>query len=310
MASPLAPILVTGANGHLGRGLIARIHGKEGPAALRAVVRSPGAADRVRAVAPVDTRTIDYTDRASLAAAAEGCRAVVHLVGIIKETRSARYEDAHERTCEALAAAAAESGASRIVYLSILGSAKDSKNACLASKGRAEEILLAGRVPACVLRVPMVLGPDDHASYSLRKQATAGFLPLVGGGRTLQQPIDADDVVSAVIGALDRDPPLRGALDLGGPECISQRDLVLRTAALHGKRPTIVPLPLGLVRSAVGILERVAAEPVMTRVMLDVLQHDDRVDPGPACRELHLQLTPLDETLRRYAGPDTPRQTP
>ena len=33
--------------------------------------------------------------------------------------------------------------------------------------------------------------------------------------------------------------------------------------------------------------------------MLEVLEHDDRVDPGPACRALGLTLTPLDETLRR-----------
>jgi len=30
-----------------------------------------------------------------------------------------------------------------------------------------------------------------------------------------------------------------------------------------------------------------------------VLEHDDHVDPSPACRALGLTLTPLDETLRR-----------
>ena len=303
MPSSLAPILITGANGHLGRGLVARIHAKQGASAVRAAVRSQRAAEQVRAVAAVDTRIVDYTDRASLSEAARGCRAIVHLVGILKETASARYRDAHERTCEALVPAAAESGVSRIVYLSIFGSDGGSKNACLASKGRAEEILRAGPVPACVLRVPMVLGPDDYASHSLRRQATSALLPLAGSGRTLQQPIDADDVISAIVAALDREPPMRGGLDLGGPECLSHRDLVRRTAALHGRRPIVFPLPLGIVRSAVGLLERLTAEPPMTRAMLDVLQHDDRVDPGPACRELRLQLTPLDETLRRYAGP-------
>jgi hypothetical protein len=31
--------------------------------------------------------------------------------------------------------------------------------------------------------------------------------------------------------------------------------------------------------------------------MLDVLQHDDRVDPRPACKQLGISLRPLDETL-------------
>jgi hypothetical protein len=33
--------------------------------------------------------------------------------------------------------------------------------------------------------------------------------------------------------------------------------------------------------------------------MLGVLDHDDRVDPAPACDRLGITLTPLDEALRR-----------
>jgi hypothetical protein len=38
--------------------------------------------------------------------------------------------------------------------------------------------------------------------------------------------------------------------------------------------------------------------------MLGVLQHNDRIDPRPACDELGLSLTPLDDTLARCVGPD------
>ena len=41
----------------------------------------------------------------------------------------------------------------------------------------------------------------------------------------------------------------------------------------------------------------------VTRAMLGVLDHDDRIDPQPACAELGLTLTPLDETLRRTFVP-------
>ena len=37
--------------------------------------------------------------------------------------------------------------------------------------------------------------------------------------------------------------------------------------------------------------------------MLGVLDHDDDIDPRPACARLGLALTPLDETLRRCVGP-------
>ncbi len=38
--------------------------------------------------------------------------------------------------------------------------------------------------------------------------------------------------------------------------------------------------------------------------MLDVLEQDDRIDPGPACARLGLELRPLDDTLRRCLEED------
>ena len=95
-------------------------------------------------------------------AAVTDIEAVVHLVGIIKEMPGTRYVEAHEQTCHALALASSRAGVQRIVYLSILGSAPDADNECLASKGRAETLLLDDRVATTVIRVPMVLGGDDR----------------------------------------------------------------------------------------------------------------------------------------------------
>lgn len=302
-------VLVTGANGHLGRLLLTQI-ASEPPGSryrVRAAVRSERAAAMIPALPdgrPIDTVQVDYTSEKSLAEAAAGCFAVVHLVGIIKETATARYADAHERTCEALVRAAAGAHVERIVYLSILGSHADAKNTCLASKGRAEQVLLSGHVPACVLRVPMVLGPDDYASFSLRKQAQSKTLPLLGGGATLQQPIDARDVVRAILAALGASSPIAAALDLGGPECTSHRELVARAARLYDMQPKVIPLPLALFRAGIRVLERISKDPPMTVAMLDVLQHDDRVDTREALERLGLSLTPLDQTLAAYVGPD------
>jgi len=296
-----APLLVTGANGHLGRRLCERLHTRR---PVRAVVRSERAAGVLRDLPhpPSEIEVLDYADTDALEAACRGCGAAVHLVGILKEGASSRYADAHEATCRSLAEAAARAGLQRIVYLSILGAGASSANACLASKGRAEAILLSGKVPATVLRVPMVLGPGDVASRALLGQARARWLPLVGGGRTWQQPIAAEDVLAAVLAALER--PERGgeALDLAGAEALRHRDLVGRAAALVGGRPRILPIPAALARAGVWVLERVLSDPPVTTAMLEVLEHDDRVDPRDACERLGIALTPLDEVLRRCAG--------
>lgn len=308
MTEPAERLLITGANGHLGRRLMHEIVAAGGPRP-RAVVRSERAAGVLRAL-PESERPeieiVDYADSDGLARALEGCRDVVHLVGILKEAPGTSYQAAHERATGALLRAAEKTGARRIVYLSILGAAPDSPNACLASKGRAERMLLEGSVPACVLRVPMVLGPGDFASRALRGQALAPVLPLVRGGATLEQPIDARDVVAAIRGAL-RSPDAAGeAFELGGPECLSHRELVMRAAALYERTPRVLPLPLALARLGVRLAERLLASPPVTLAMLEVLEHDDRVDAAPACARLGVTLTPLDETLRRYVGPGAP----
>ncbi len=298
-------MLVTGANGHLGRRLVARLL-RTGEHGVRAFVRSERAAATLRDDAATKSADIvvgDYTDEARLAEAMQGCRFVAHFVGIIKESAGASYENAHEATCRSLARAAATSGVERIVYLSIVGARPDHANECLASKGRAEELLLAGSTPTTVLRVPMVIGEGDYAAASLARSARARFAPMISGGRTRQQPIDADDVLAAVLAACERSGGGGLALDLGGPENLSQRELVARAARVLGQPgPAVLPIPRALVNAAVALMERTSASPGMTRDMLDILEHDDRVEADVACDLLGIELTPLDETLARVLG--------
>jgi hypothetical protein len=61
----------------------------------------------------------------------------------------------------------------------------------------------------------------------------------------------------------------------------------------------VVSVPLALGMAAAWLLERLSANPPVTRAMLGVLDHDDRVNTEPATSALRIRLTPLDETLRR-----------
>ncbi len=307
MSDPQGRVLITGANGHLGGRLIARLAGRR---PLRAVVRSERAASRVRALpeaAQAETVVLDYADADALTRAARDCSHAVHLVGILKQSSTSRYSVAHEATTRALALAAEAQDLRRIVYLSILGSRPDSPNACLASKGRAERILLEAKTPALILRVPMVLGEGDPASRALRAQAQASLVPLLRGGRSREQPIYAGDVVEACLRGASAPDLDDLVLDLAGPESISRRELLERSARLHGRRPRVLPLPLALNLALAALLEKLLRDPPLTRAMLGVLDHDDDLDPSGPCRRLQLELTPLDETLRRCVGPEADR---
>ena len=300
-------IVVTGANGQLGRTLLTTLAQSAHPF-VRALVRSDRARATIEAVgldpAP-DIQIVDYTSPNQMQEAITGAKCVIHLVGIIKEIPGAGYAEAHEQTCHALALAANRAGIERIVYLSILGSTPDSENPCLASKGRAETMLLDDRVPTTVIRVPMVIGGNDAASESLRKQASSESIRLIGGGRTSQQPIDARDVVRAILSACTAEPGRHLTLDAGGPESLSHRNLVLRAARLWNNEPQIRSIPIGLARFGVTCLEKFSRNPPITRAMFDILQHDDRVDTRTFCRTLGFELTPLERTLSDFIGPES-----
>ena len=182
---------------------------------------------------------VDYRDADALAARGGGLRRARSTSSASSRRRApTATTDAHERAAEALADAAAKAGLRRDrVRQHPRARARTRANACLASKGRAEAILLAGAVPALILRVPMVLGPGDPASRRCARQARAGRVRLVRGGATLEQPIAARRP-----GRRDRRrarPPgarRASALDLAGPESLSHRELVQRAARVLGTR--------------------------------------------------------------------------
>jgi uncharacterized protein YbjT (DUF2867 family) len=122
---------------------------------------------------------------------------------------------------------------------------------------------------------------------------------LVRGGATLEQPIAANDVVEAIAAALSMPEPLRGALDLAGPESLSHRELVLRAARALGREVEIRSIPHAVALGFAWLAEKLLRDPPLTPAMLGVLEHDDAIDPGDASRRLGITLTPLDETLRR-----------
>lgn len=293
-------IAITGANGNLGMRSIATL----GSDQVRALVRSERAKQNLLVrFATLDVRVVDYTDPDSLRDALVDCEAVVHLVGIIKETRQSSYTDAHERSCAALLKALPDSVRS-IVYLSIVGSTAESSNACLASKGRAEDILLAADTAVTVLQVPMVLGEGDYAAAALKRNA-AKQRAFTFRATSLEQPIYAGDVVAAITSAIGLTGQSR--LQLAGPESLSRTRLIQRAAAVRGGEVQVSSLPITLGMGLAWIFEWLSNPPV-TRAMLGVLDHDDAINSDAAIEVLKIELTPLDAMLERVLNDDGQNQ--
>jgi NADH dehydrogenase len=299
-------ILITGANGNLGRRLLKVLTDQD--RSVRAVVRSERAAAQIRGMQlrqEPEIVQLDYLDAAAMRAAMQGARAIVHLVGIIKETAASSYLDAHEGTTRVVVEQAAAAGVERVIYLSIVGTSPDSANDCLRSKAAAENILLAGSVPALVLRVPMVLGEGDYASAALKNRAMRSTNFLLRGS-SLEQPIYAGDVVAAIVRGLSCETPLDQGLDLAGPQSLSRAELTQAAARSLGNTTRTISLPLFLGLLMAWIFERVSGSPPVTRAMLGVLDHDDQLDVSATLALLELELTPLQSMLELCVAGKTP----
>ena len=301
-------VLITGANGHLGRRLIQAL-----PAdwAIEAVVRSEraraGLLKNSTSQQSLNVTVINPSEYSELHPLAERCEAAVHLIGRIKESRDNLYADSHEIPARAMVDAAAQSAIRQIIYISILGADRRSDCACLRARAAVEDLFTESVASATLIRVPMVLGEMDRASFALAKRAGAKR-SWVFRAESLEQPIYAGDLIAGIVHALQHPNPDNQLHELAGPESLTRRQLIKRAARVLHNRPSIISLPMAIGFAFARFLERTQAQPPITRDMLRILDHDDDIDPSAAAAALNIRLTALDDMLSRviyrspYAG--------
>jgi uncharacterized protein YbjT (DUF2867 family) len=260
-------ILLTGASGYVGSHLLDELlrRGR----GVRALVRNPAPG---KLPAAVDVHRGDVVAGTGLAAALDGCRTAFYLVHSM-EGRGGDFAARDREGAVNFGEAARDAGVQRVVYLGGLG--EDTSSPHLRSRHEVAE-LLRPRVPELVYaRAAMIIGPGS-ASFEMLRHLTQR-LPVMITPRWLDtrtQPIAIADVARALAVLAERD----GAPDeaqLGGPDVLTYREMIHRTASVMGRRPPLVirvpvltprlssywvalvtPVELGLVRPLVeGLAE-------------------------------------------------------
>ncbi len=292
---------MTGANGAVGQAIL---RCAAAPIEVVAAVRSERAAAALGSALGAGARVsrVSYADPVSLDAALEGAGAVIHLAGILVERPGSRYEDAHVETTRSLAAAAKRAGLARLVLVSAIGADPASANRYWATKGEAEAVVRASGLAHAVLRVPLLLGRGTEGAATLARRLERGAATLIGGGRTLQQPLAVDDLARAALRACEAGVAAERTLDLAGPQALPEREILERAARLSGRRVRIRSVPPRLVRLALMLRQRLA-RPGFSTDALEVITTDTRLDPAPAAAALGIALTGIDDMIRQSLEP-------
>jgi uncharacterized protein YbjT (DUF2867 family) len=188
----------------------------------------------------------DVGDPASCARALEGCIAALYLVHGIGE--GADYHERERVAASTFAEAAGRAGVGRIVYLG--GVAPSGRNGGgsehLRSRLDVGEALRAGPVETIELRASMIVGFGSLSWLIVRDLAAR--LPVMVLPRWLKsrtQPVAIDDVVIALVRALDLPAAPSAWFDLPGPAALSGKEILEETARIMGLRhPHMIGVPL------------------------------------------------------------------
>ena len=287
-------VLVTGASGFVGRHVVAALRAAGIP--VRAMVRDPA---RAQGLGAHEMAVADVTDPRSVAEAARGCRAVIHLVAIRRPWRERTFQRITVDGTRHVLEAARQAGAERFVYVSALGAGDPPRTQYMRAKHEAERLVREGGLPWVILRPSFIVGPGGLVAEYGRLLQRAPVIPLPGPSDYPVQPIAVEDVALACLRALTREEAVGRALDLPGPERLPFRRFILRIAEAMGVRKPVVAVPLWLMRAVAWALEPWTPSVPATRDELDNLVRGSFGDPEAAVRALDLPLTPLEEALRR-----------
>ena len=289
-------IAVTGANSSVGRNLLDHV-AKNSDISVIAGVRSERAAASLPASPQITAHIISYDDVGELAKTIEGASCIVHLAGILIESRASTYARANVDATAAVVEASQKAGLQHIVFISALGASSDSPNRYFRSKGEAERAVAGSGISSTILRTPILLGPGTAGAAALVGTATRGKARLLGGGRYAMRPLDVDDLSRAILHICETRPEGVSIHELVGPESIPYRELITRVAAMMGKELSMATIPLCIAKLGAAITSRFNRGGISPTV-IDVITTNEVVQKN-ADAEMGISLTPLSTTLEK-----------
>lgn len=314
-ATPQRPrVVIAGASGFVGRALIPRLAERFDVVALsRATTSDSANATGVR-WQRCDLFSLRETSEAL--AGADYAVYLVHSMMPSARLTQGSFADIDLVIADNFARAAEQAGIRQIVYLGGLAAADRSLSQHLESRLEVERTLGSRGVPVTAVRAGLVVGAGGSSFQILVRLVRR--LPLMlcpAWTQTLTQPVALADVVEVLAGAVGAADAMGAVLDVGGPDVLSYRSMMERTAALLGKRARAFSVPFftpGLSRLWVTLVTRTPR--ALVAPLIQSLRHPMVAARDDLAKRLGRPGLGFEDSVRRAladeaASPDAKRET-
>ena len=158
----------------------------------------------------------------------------------------------------------------------------------LAEAEEAVESLCRDRGVAWTIFRPTLVyggGRDRNVSAIARTARRLGFVPVAGPALGARQPVHADDLSRACLGALDNSATFGKAYDLPGGETLTYAEMVERIARGTGRKPRLLHVPPSALRIVIGFARLLPGLGYLSPGMADRMNEDLVFGDGPARRD-------------------------
>jgi uncharacterized protein YbjT (DUF2867 family) len=291
-------VLVTGASGFVGNWVVSELLGRGH--AVRCLVR-PGSERKLKAAARLELAYGEVLDRAAVMKAVQGCEAVIHLVGIIREFpgRGITFERVHVEATVNVVDAAKAAGARRFLQMSALG-ARAQADPYHSTNFRADEYVQASGLAYTIFRPSVIYGAEDRSINLFARQIKSyRVVPVIGNGLYRLQPVPVWTVAQAFALALELPQTENRIYEVGGLESLTFNAVIDTLAEVLGRRVLKVHLVVWNIRLFAHLLGRYAWFP-LTPGQIRMLLEGSTCDPTAFYRDFGLTPISFKEGLARY----------
>ena len=211
----------------------------------------------------------DVLEPKTLPKAMEGCDAIIHLVGIIREypSKGVTFHALHYDATRHVVDAARRVGIKRFLHMSANGANLHGRTPYQTTKWAAEEYLKASNLDWTIFRPSVIFG-DPFLNTEITTQMAEiikkmPVVPVFGNGKYQLQPVAVEDVALAFSRSLDFNGTIGKTFQLCGPRILTYIEFLNEIGKALGKeRVKTFSIPLRLIKPIVKALDRFAFLPV------------------------------------------------